>query len=321
MKKVIFLAAFALTAALAFAGGGRDSTGENRALVINTIRGPSGVGMIRLFETPPQIPGYTVTVEAFGSQDIIAAKLASGEAVTGILPANVAAKLASAGARIQIAAVTGNGMLGLLSSDPQIRGISDLRGKTVEVAGSGATPEYVFRQILNFNGIDPDRDITMTSALAYPEIAQSLIAGRIKTALLPEPFATMALQGNASIRQIGDVQAEWIRAGGFANYPMIVFVVNRDFARQNPQAIRTILEDYRRSTEWVVANPAEAGVLAERFDLGLRAPVVQAAIPRSNYVFIPAQEARPALEALFSAFLRNDPASIGGALPPADFYF
>jgi NitT/TauT family transport system substrate-binding protein len=38
-------------------------------------------------------------------------------------------------------------------------------------------------------------------------------------------------------------------------------------------------------------------------------------------VFIPAQEARPDLEALFKVFLDFAPASIGGSLPGEDFYY
>ncbi|MDR1909544.1 MAG: ABC transporter substrate-binding protein [Spirochaetaceae bacterium] len=320
MKKILLAVLVALAAGPLFARG-RAEEQAPQALVINTIKGPSGIGMIKLFETPPRISGFTVTIEAFGSQDIIAAKFVSGEAQAGILPANMAAKLAASGVPVQIAAIVGNGMLSLLTSDPEIRGIADLRGQSVEVTGRGATPEYVFRRILLAWGLDPDRDLTMTFTLSYPEIAQSLIAGRLQSALLPEPFATMARLGNPALRQVADIQEEWVRAGGPANYPMIALVVNRDFAGANPGAVRTLLEDYRASTEWVVAHPAEAGVLTERYELGLRAPVVEAAVPRSNYVFLPAREARPAIEALFRVFLENDPASIGGALPPEDFYF
>jgi NitT/TauT family transport system substrate-binding protein len=319
LKRKAFVVVLALLTGMVFAGPAREKTPQ--PLAINTIRGPSGVGMIKLFESPPQIPGFTVTIDAFGSQDIIAANLVSGAAQAGILPANVAAKLAASGVPLQIAAVTGTGMLSLLTSDPAVNRIEDLRGASVEITGRGATPEYVFRRILAAKGIDPDTDITLTYTLSYPEIAQSLIAGRLKSAVLPEPFATMARLGNPNLRQIGDIQEEWIRAGGPANYPMTVLAFNSDFAKKNPEAVRIILEDCRLSADWVVANPALAGVLVEQFELGLRAPVVEAAIPRSNYVLIPAKEARPALEALFRAFLEQDPASIGGALPSDSFYF
>jgi NitT/TauT family transport system substrate-binding protein len=296
------------------------------ALTVYTLKGPSGVGLIRLFEEPPQAAGMRITVEALAQADLMAAKFIAGEAQVGVLPPNVAAKiaasqgLAASGRHIQIAAVLGNGMLSLLSADSGVTRLEDLRGKTVEVAGQGATPDYVFRRILLAHGLKADRDLHLSYSLAYPEIAQSLIAGRISSAVLPEPFATMALSGRPDLRVVGDIQAEWVRAGGQANFPMTVLVVDAEFAQSRPEALRAILDACRDSSRWVIAHPAEAGALVEKYDLGLRAPVVQAAVPRSNYVFIPAREARPALEALFRVFLEYEPASIGGTLPADGFY-
>jgi NitT/TauT family transport system substrate-binding protein len=59
----------------------------------------------------------------------------------------------------------------------------------------------------------------------------------------------------------------------------------------------------------------------EKHDFGLKAAVAAAAIPRSNYVFIPAAEARPSVEALFRVFLQFSPDSIGGGLPGDLFYY
>jgi NitT/TauT family transport system substrate-binding protein len=289
-------------------------------LVIYGLKGPSGIGMIRLFENPPSIQGFTVKVEALAQADLLAAKFIAQEAKVGVLPPNVAAKIAASGKPVQIAAVLGNGMLSLLSSDPSIKRIEDLKGKTVEIAGQGATPDYVFRRLLITKGLNPDKDVVLNYSLAYPEIAQSLIAGRASTALLPEPFATMAKSGRSSLQQIGDIQEEWVKAGGAANYPMTVLVVDADFARTRPDALRIIMNAFRSSIEWVVAHPAEAGVLTEKHELGLRAAVVRDSIPRSNFMFTPAVQARPAIEALFKAFLEFSPVSIGGALPKDSFY-
>jgi NitT/TauT family transport system substrate-binding protein len=300
-------------------------------VTIYGLKGPSGVGMIRLFENPPRVPGFEISVEALAQADLMAAKFISGEAKIGILPPDVAAKIAASGKKIQIAAVTGTGMLSLLSADPLVRRIEDLRGKTVEAAGHGATPEYVFKKILLSKGINPDRDLTLRYALAYPEIAQALIAGRINIALLPEPFATMARNGNNKVAVVGDIQDEWARlhagtgansgANSGANYPMTALIVDGPFAAANSALIKTVLDNFKASIEWVTANPAAAGQLAEKHELGLRAPVVAAAIPRSNYVFIPAAQGRPGIEALFRAFLEFAPASIGGAMPKDDFYY
>jgi NitT/TauT family transport system substrate-binding protein len=157
-------------------------------------------------------------------------------------------------------------------------------------------------------------------SLAYPEIAQSLIAGRLSLALLPEPFATMARSGNPNLRVLGNIQDEWVKAGGEGNFPMTALVVDGDWALSHPQGLSAVLEALKASIEWVLANPAEAGALVEKHDLGLRAPVVAAAIPRSNYVYIPAAAARPSLESLYRVFLEFAPQSIG-ALPKDDFYY
>jgi len=284
------------------------------------LKGPSGVGMLKLFDQGPEIGGLPLRVTALPSADLMVAKFVSGEAELGILPPNVAAKLYSAGRPLRIAAVVGQGMLRLLTSDPSIRTLGDLKGKTVEVAGQGATPDFVFRRILASQGFDLQKDIQLGYSLAYPETAQMLIAGRIPTALLPEPFATMALMGRPSLRVVGDIQDEWVKAGGKENYPMTVLVVTADFAQKHPQDLRTLLEAYRNSLDWVKAHPTEAGALAQKYDLGLPPPVVAQSIPKGAYVFLSAQQARPSLEALYQAFLDFSPPSIGGKLPNADFY-
>ncbi|MDR0524645.1 MAG: ABC transporter substrate-binding protein [Spirochaetaceae bacterium] len=284
------------------------------------LTGPSGLGMIRLFEQPPKYSGTALKVEALPQPDLMAARLISGEAKIGVLPPNIAAKIASAGKGIQVAAVLGTGMLSLLTRDPSIQRIEDLKGQSVEVAGPGATPDYVFRRILLAKKMNPDKDLKLNYSLGTSEIAQSLIAGRVSTGLLPEPFATMARAGKPDLRLVSDIQQEWAQAGGNGNYPVTVLVVAGDFAASQPALLKTILNAVKSSIEWVVSHPAEAGALAEKHHMGIGASVAAAAIPRSNYVFIPASEARPGLEALYRAFLEFAPASIGGKLPGENFY-
>jgi NitT/TauT family transport system substrate-binding protein len=297
-----------------------SSETRNKVLTIYGLRGPSGLGMIRLFENPPIIDGFDIRIEALASSDLVAARFIAGEAQIGILPPDRAAKIASSGVNIKTTAVIGMGMLSLLTSDPQVNSIQDLRGKSVEVAGQGTIPDYVFRRILLNYGLRPEIDLRLSFSLAYPEIAQSLIAGRISTALMPEPFATMALAGKPDLRHVADIQNEWRITTGVDNYPMTVLAVNGDFAAQNPSVVSAILAALDDSIKWVVSHPAEAGILAEKHDLGFPSAAAAQAIPRSNYVFIPAREARASMESLFRVFLEFSPDSIGGSLPQASFY-
>jgi NitT/TauT family transport system substrate-binding protein len=292
----------------------------DQQLTIYTLKGPSGVGMIQLFSKLPTAKGFKIKIEALADSQQMAARLISGEAKIGILPPNVAAKLASTGKPIQIAAVTGEGMLSLLSNSNSVTDIKSLKGKTVSVSGQGAVPEFVFKKILIANKLNPDKDLKLDYSLAYPEIAQSLIAGRIENAILPEPFATMALSGNKNIRKVGDIQEEWAKAGGSKNYPITVLVVNADFAKENPKLIETIMNSIKNSIDWVKKDPKAAGTLVEKYKLGPGASEITAAIPSSNYNFIRATDAKNDLVELFTIFLDFAPDSIGGSLPKDDFY-
>ncbi|MDR0456705.1 MAG: ABC transporter substrate-binding protein, partial [Treponema sp.] len=292
-NRVMLLFFFLFATGFIFARGASGTGG--RTLTIYSLKGSPGVGMLRLFEEPPEIRGFNVKVEALAQADLMAARFISGEARVGILPPNMAAKIASSGIDVRAAAVVGTGMLSLLSADPELRGLPDLRGKTVEVAGQGATPDYVFRKILSAHDLVPEIDVKLGYSLPPPEIAQSLIAGKISTALLPEPFATMAQAGRQGLRLVVDIQEEWAALGHSGNYPMTVLVMDGGFADANSEAAGDILNAVRQSIEWVCSRPVEAGALAEKYDLGFRAAVAAVSIPKSGYVFIPSFEARQSL--------------------------
>jgi len=321
MKRLLPFAAVVLLSLPSFALGTREAPTPAVVLRLGALKGPTGIGMVRVFESPPYLPGgVTLELQAVPSADAMAAKLVSGELDAAVLPVNLAAKLYVSGLPYRLAAVVGMGMVSVVTTDPGIRTFEDLKGREVHVAGQGATPEYLIRTIAAARGLDPDRDLALAFRLPYPEIAASLVAGRISLAVLPEPFATQALLGNPNARVPFSLDQFWREATGRPGYPMSVLVIRDSVIRDRAASVRVLLDAYRDSIAWVKANPAEAGTLVEKHDLGLKAAVAAAAIPRSAYVFIPAPEARMDVEALLSVFLRITPKSIGGKLPDPSFY-
>jgi len=290
-------------------------------ILVGALKGPSGIGMALLFDAPPLSPeGGSIRPVAVPSADLMVAKLISGEYSAGVLPVNMAAKLYAAGVPIKLAAIVGEGMLSFLSADASVASLADLKGATVNVAGQGATPDYLFRKLLKEAGLDPDKDLRLDYSLPYAEAATALAAGRIRFALLPEPFTTLALSANPGLRRSLDLGALWTASTGQASYPMTAFVVSSKLAASKPGAVAAILRAYEASIAAVKADPKAAGALVERHDLGLKAAVAEKAIPRSAFVYLPAAEARPSVEALLSVFLATAPASVGGKLPDAGFY-
>lgn len=341
----LIISVFLLMAAVAFAGGKRDSVGDvpaqespsagNRTINVAALNGPSGIPLAYLFENKPQVPGADFQFHVVAGADVLLPKLLKGEIDAGILPPNVAAKVFTKNnGALVVAAVMGQGMLNLITKDEGIVSLEDLKGKTINVAGQGATPEYMFRYLLEANGIAiatdgvaPDANsVSLDFSVPAAEIAAALLAGKIQYAVVPEPFSTVATTKDSSVRRAINLQDEFAalnKAIGkdSVTYPMTVLVVRKELAETAPQLVAGLLESAKEAVEWTVAHPSEAGALVQNHTLGLQAPIATKVVPNGAYVFIPAKEARPQLEELYSIFLDFAPESIGGKLPDDSFYF
>ena len=266
-------------------------------------------------------------VEKFADPQALLPKMLKGEIDVGFLPANVAAKVynTSNGA-IQCLAITGNGNLSLITTDTEVKSLADLKGKTVVVAGQGATPEYMFRYLLKKNGIETDTadGVTLDFSIPTAQIAAQLISGKIAYAVVPEPFATVAQIKSDKVFVAVDLQSEYEKfAGNGKIYPLTVMVVTKTFAKKNAKVLKAFLEEYQASLAKTLENPMEAGQLCEDFGLGLAAAIVAKSVPKANYVYIPASkaDAKKKVEELLNVFLEFDSSSIGGKLPDKGFYY
>jgi len=292
-------------------------------LRVGVIIGPSGIGMARLMSKQQAIPDAKISFEKAGSVDILLPKLVNGDIDIGILPPNVAAKLYSMAPKsIAVASIVGNSTLSLVTSDPSVASLQDLKGKTVYVAGQGSTPEYVLRTLLAKNGIS-ERSVRLDFSLPSQEIPAAVASGKIAYALIPEPFTTVAIMtssGKTQIRRAFTLQDLWFAAGLGENFPMTLCVVRRTYAQKNPGKVAQFLAAYKDSLEWTRMNPEAAGQLVESVGLGLKATVASRAIPGCSFVWIDANEARKPIESLLAVFLEFAPESIGGKMPDEGFY-
>jgi NitT/TauT family transport system substrate-binding protein len=293
-------------------------------LRVGVFRGPTAVGLSRSISQGVTLPnGGVVDFELVGAPDVMVARIVNREVDLAVLPINLAARLHTAGQPLSLVAVTGMGMLSVVSADPAIVDLASLQGTIIHSAGQGATPDYVFRSILLHHQMQNGRDLEIDFSLAYPEITASLIAGRITTALLPEPFATMATTQNPRVRRVINIQELWAQIpGNPTDFPMTALVARTDILDRLPYSTQIFLDSYRESLEWIQANPQEAGVLTAQLDLGIPGPVATSSIPRSAFGFWPASEpaTKRMVESLLERFVQIDPASIGGRLPGPEFY-
>jgi NitT/TauT family transport system substrate-binding protein len=301
-------------------GAREDAESGAVTLQVAALKGPTGIGMIKMFQDRPGLgEGVNAEYTAYASPDVLVPRLVKGELDIAALPGNLAANLYNRGAPYRLAGVIGNGVLYLVSTDPAVNSLEDFSGKTLQNVAKGSTPEFVVRHILRRKGLEASVDVRFQ--YNHAELAQLLIAGRETSGVLPEPFATKVLRSVQGARIVADFQKEWAAVhGGQGLYPMSVLVVKKSLCDERPRVLENFLAEFRKSRDWVVSRPGEAGVLAEKLQFGLSAEDAAAAIPRCNLVFADAASARPALEEFLGVFLDFAPESIGGKLPDEGFY-
>ena len=301
---------------------GRKIAEEGSVTVrLAVMQGPTGFSSIGLSRDGGAISdNVKVELSVYPSPNEVIARLASGELDMAALPANNAANLYNKGVGVKAAAVVGEGMLKVLSTDASIQDFSDLVGKTLAVPGANGTPDQVTQLLMRAAGFEVDKDIVLDYSVSAPaQLAQMVIGGKIPTAVLPEPFVTMILNQNPNVRVVADVQRLWSEAMGTGNYPMSVLVVSDAFRAKYPYAWEQVLDAYQVSVDWVNSNPAAAGAAIEEAGI-MKAAMATPAIPSCSLVFRTARDAKGDMQIYFKTLLDYSPSSIGGKLPDEAFY-
>lgn len=295
---------------------------SSESIRVLTLNGPSGIALARFMETPPKLEGSSITTSLMPSVDTLLPQLINGDAQAGVLPPNIAAKLHNRKKNsIRLAAITGTGMLSIITPSETLDSVTDLSGKTLYATGPGSTPEYLVRSIMRWRSIP---DLRLDFSLPQNDLALAVTAGRVEYALLPEPFATAAVisakeRGKPLYRALGsDTLAK--EAGFSRSFPMTVFVIDAELISSNPKAVTRVLEAIRQSIEWTNANPREASITARRMGFSLKPELIEKAIPTCGLTYVDGEDAITSVEELLSVFLSFAPESIGGSLPSRDFY-
>ena len=296
----------------------------SQSINIGLLNGPSCIPCAQLNENLHKIGETEVVYEMFATPQELLPKMIKKEIDIGFMPVNVAAKVYdSTNHKIICCGITGEGNLALITKNKNIKSLKDLIGKTVFVAGLGATPEYITKYILEKEGIvlNDEKGIFLDFSLPTNQIVPELLAGKIDYAIVPEPFITIASEKSKNKINIIDLQKDYFLKYFGQNYPLTVMVVRSDFAEENPDLIKTFLEQYKSALSWTLDNPSDAGQLCEKYNFGLKKNVVEKSIPKSNYVFIPAVEGKLIIESLLQLFIEEDNSFLNGKLPEDDFYY
>lgn len=263
-----------------------------------------------------------VEFKVWRTPDEMRAGLASGSMQAVVMPTTAAANLHTRGLGLKLANVMTNGLLYMVSRDEKITAFSDLEGQSVTVPFPNDTPELVFDAALAHHGMTGK--VKVERAGTPIEAVQMLLAGRIDTALLPEPAVSAAIfkasTGGQTLHRIIDMQKEWgTVAATTPVMPQAGLALTQSFLDDHPEQATALLAGLARAAVEVNADPAAAANQAASA-LELPWPVLEASIPYSNLVAIAARDARGPIETLLKAVAQSHPEMVGGRMPDASLY-
>jgi NitT/TauT family transport system substrate-binding protein len=299
-----------------------SSETETLTLRIAGLKGPTSMGLVQVMEKAAENEAantYEFTIA--GSADEITPKLIQGDLDMAAVPANLASVLFNnTDGAIRLLAINTLGVLYLVEKGDSIETWSDLKGQTIYATGKGSTPEYTLRYLLSANGLDPDTDVTIEWKSEPTEVVSILQAEDTGIAMLPQPYTTVAQNSVDGLHIVLDLTEAWDALDNGSTLVTGVLVARTDFVEAHPEAVQAFLDEYKASTEFVNAFPAEAAQLIEKYDI-VKAAVAEKALPYCNITFVSGSAMRPLLEGYLQVLYDQNPKAIGGALPTDAFYY
>jgi len=297
---------------------------DEAALRVGALKGPTAMGMVKMMEqryAPESASEWQFYLA--GSADEVTPRFIKGDLDVICVPANLASVLYNkTEGGVVCLAVNTLGVLYIVENGGEtVRSMADLKGRTIAAAGKGATPEYGLRYLLEQNGLDPDKDVTVEWKSEHAECVAALAAGTADLALLPQPFVTAAQSKLEALRVALDLTAEWDALDNGSAMITGVAVARREFVEEQPELVERFLEEYAESVAWVNENPAEAADWIKKWEIVESAGIAEKALPYCNIVCLTGQEMYEKLSGYLQVLADAAPEAVGGALPRDDFFY
>lgn len=298
-------------------GAGTVMAAEAEEVIhIGALKGPTAMGMAQLLEDEE----YEFTIAA--SPDEIVPMIVQGKVDIAAVPANLAAVLyQKTEQKVSVLAANTLGVLYIVENGDTVKSAEDLKGKTIYASGKGATPEYALNSVLEANGIDPEKDVTIEFKSEHAEVVAALAQDRTAVGLLPQPFVTTALMKNESLKVALDLNELWeSSAADDSRLVTGVVVVRNEFAEENKEALDAFMDAYQESVDFVNTDTEAAAEIIGAHDI-IPKEVAVKAIPECSIVFIEGDEMETMLSGYLATLEEQNSEIIGGKLPDEAFYY
>lgn len=273
-RKLIAVSAILLVALLAcvslVACNENDTPAAETAYRFSAPEGTPALAMLRLVTDNASIDGHAMEYSVVKPANI-ASEMSSKASDLVIMPVNAGANLIRLGANYKLVGIAVDGslyMVGNTASGGEIT-LDDVKGKRVACIGQTGVPGLVFRYVMKANGIElVDENTTPSSeqvsvryAADGTAAAQLLQGGQVDFMVVGEPAAS-AQTKRLSLNAEMDMQAEYAKVSGVANYPQAGLFVKSEIAH-NQTFMDALFDALAASKTWVSGHKADVTSFAQ----------------------------------------------------------
>ncbi len=293
---------------------------------VGLIMGPPSMGLGWMMNQAEQGNTYNNYTFELGGIDYtgLAAKLNQGDYDIIACPSNVCAILYNnkdMREEVEVISINNMGLLYVLTTDPGVKSMSDLKGRTVYSIGEGGPPEYTFGYLLEQSGLS--KDVNFSFRATPFEVLNLLQDEKNSIALLPQPFVEVAKLLVDDLRVAIDVTEAWdaLNLESGAEAVTTVSIVRKSFLQEHEQAVVEYLKLAKQSTDYTLEHVEEAAKWTETYETFLNPEIAVDAIPNCSICTITGEEMKEKLSGFLQIMYDTNPDAVGGAMPKDDFYY
>lgn len=280
---------------------------ENDVIRVSVLRGPSVIAFAQMLEDSPVIDGKRLTVEVVDSPEIMQALLIKGQADVAALPMINAANLYNKGLKYSLLGCPVWGNLYIVGKEE--KGKHSPEPPTLHIFGAGTTPDILTRYHLKQQDLSYSLNYSFTTPL---EITHGLLSGQIQTAVLAEPFLSVALQKDSTLHILSGLNNPDSGSPGFAQ---TAIVYTPSLSNKKDVLDSLLITSCRFAAE----QPEKAIQILENRNIFAPGSLTPASIERCRIEYRPAVDAQKSILDFLKLIGQYEPKAIGGKVPDNTF--
>ena len=328
-KLISVLTAATMAAALLMGCGGNNTAEKNtakttkEAKTINMIvpDGLPAVALSKFMTDTKKIDNVTINSSIEKTTEALSTSIMKGEPDVAVVPSNLAAQAYNKKVGYKILGTVGWGSMYLVSTDPAVKQLSDIKSKEVYSLGKGLTPDIAFKSVLKQNNIDADKDVSITYVSAASELPPVVIGGKAKLAVIPEPALTAVKAKKKDLNVICNLNDEWKKIlDSDYGFPQSTLIVKESLLKNDKEFVNKLADSAKENVKWVNDNKDKVGAMSEKLGVTVKAVIVAKALEDANLDFVNIKDSEKVYIKYFEELNKYQPKIIGGKVPDAKIF-